>query len=186
SGTSLSGADAGNYTFNTSTTTTANITARVPAGSTTTVTVSNATYDGSAHGGSASWVSDGADAEGAELTVSYVGVNVTVYASSVAPTDAGDYRASASFASDANHTGSSASAAFTIAKANALISVNGYGGTYDGQAHGLTGSAAGVNSESLSGLLNLGATQVNAGHYVVSWAFAGNGNYNSEAGTSSI
>src|SRR5262249_6547499 len=103
SGISISGADAGNYTLqNTSGSTTADITARVPAGSTTTVTVSNATYDGSAHGGSASWVSDRADAEGAELTVSYVGVNGTVYASSVAPTDAGDYRASASFAGDAN------------------------------------------------------------------------------------
>src|SRR5262249_39334834 len=37
-------------------------------GSTTTVTASNATHDGSAHGGTASWASTGADGEGAALT----------------------------------------------------------------------------------------------------------------------
>src|SRR5436190_4375637 len=81
-----------------------------PAGSTTTVVCANApfTYSGSPQGCSASWASTGSDAEGAVLsTITYTGRNGTVYSSTTAPSNAGDYTATATFAGNANHTGSS-------------------------------------------------------------------------------
>src|SRR5207245_1255108 len=43
-----------------------------------------------------------------------------------------------------------------------------------------------VLGEDLSALLNLGAAPRNAGHYDVAWSFAGNDNYNTAGGTSTI
>jgi hypothetical protein len=74
----------------------------------------------------------------------------------------------------------------TVTKATASISITPYSGTYDGQFHGLSGSATGVLGEDLSALLNLGITERNAGHYNVAWSFAGNNNYYSASGTSTI
>jgi hypothetical protein len=88
------------------------------AGSTTTVTWAggtSTTYDGNPHGATASWASTSTDGGGGPLMVTYLGINGTVYASTTtAPTNAGQYQASASYAGDANHTGSSGSANFTI------------------------------------------------------------------------
>src|SRR5207245_242327 len=76
-----------------------------PASSITTVTVANATYDGNPHGGTANVT--GAGGLNQSLTVTYSGRNGTVYtASTTAPTNVGDYTASASFGGDANHDGS--------------------------------------------------------------------------------
>src|SRR5207302_1560537 len=84
-----------------------------PASSTTTVTVSDATYDGSPHGGTAQVT--GAGGLSQALTVSYTGRNGTTYGPSAnAPTNAGDYTASATYAGDANHTGSSDAKDFSI------------------------------------------------------------------------
>ena len=85
------------------------------ADTTTTVLANNAIWNGAPHGGTASWTSVEADAEGGPLTVSYVGRDGTVYASSTtAPTSVGKYTASASFAGDLNHNGSSGSANYEI------------------------------------------------------------------------
>jgi hypothetical protein len=73
-----------------------------------------------------------------------------------------------------------------VIKANATITVTPYPHTYDGQFHGLSGTATGVLGEDLSALLNLGASQRNAGHYDVAWSFAGSDNYNAASGTSTI
>src|SRR5438093_1080887 len=93
-------------------------TARPPATRvtrTTTVTVSDAVYDGTPHGGTANVT--GAGGLSQSLTVTYTGINGTAYAASTtAPTNAGQYSASASYAGDANHEGSSDSKSFTIAK----------------------------------------------------------------------
>ena len=93
------------------------------AGSATTVTLGaefvngSVTYDGSPHGATASWASTRSDGQGAPLVVTYAGSNGTTYAASTtAPTNAGSYQASASFAGDSNHTGSSNFADFTIAR----------------------------------------------------------------------
>jgi hypothetical protein len=92
------------------------------ASSTTTVTVSNAVYDGNPHGGIASVT--GVGGLNQSLTVNYAGRNSTVYGpSTTAPTNAGDYTASASFAGDANHTGSSDSKDYTIAPASSVTTV---------------------------------------------------------------
>src|SRR5262249_16586512 len=141
------------------------------AGSTTTVSAGDTTYDGSEHGATANWASTGTDGEGAPLTVHYMGINGTVYDSDTAPTNPRDYRTTATYAGHTNHTGSSDSDDFTIAKADVTISVTGYDVTYDGTAHTATGSATGVNSEDLSDLLTLsGTTHTNAGAYADSWS----------------
>ena len=75
---------------------------------------------------------------------------------------------------------------FTIARADATIKVDGYTGTYDGNAHGATGSATGVGGADLSGLLNLGASFTNAPGGTANWSFAGNTNYNSANGSVAI
>ena len=56
--------------------------------------------------------------------------------------------------------------------------------TYDGNPHTATGTATGVNGESLSSLLDLsGTTHTSAGDYAAdAWTFAGNGNYNAASG----
>ena len=84
------------------------------AGSTTTVTAGSAIFDGLPHGGAATVT--GAGALNQSVTpVYYVGRNTTVYPSSTtAPTTAGDYTASATFAGDSNHNSSSGSKDFSI------------------------------------------------------------------------
>lgn len=92
-------------------------------GSGTVVTVGDATYDGSAHGGTAQVT--GVGGLNQSLTVSYTGRNTTVYGpSTVAPSNAGEYTASASFPGDGNHQGSSDSKNFTIFQAGSLTMVN--------------------------------------------------------------
>ena len=100
------------------------------APSTTTVTVANATYNGNPHGGTANVT--GAGGLNQSLTVSYSGRNGTVYGpSTTAPTNAGDYTASASYGGDTNHTGSSDSKDYSIAKAPVTATAGGGSATYD-------------------------------------------------------
>jgi uncharacterized repeat protein (TIGR01451 family) len=90
------------------------------ADTTTTVTVSNATYDGNPHGGTASVT--GPAGLNQSLTVTYTGRNSTVYGpSTTPPTNAGDYTASASYAGDSNYNASSDSKDYSIAKAASVI-----------------------------------------------------------------
>ena len=101
-------------------------------------------------------------------------------------TNAGTATASYNYAGDDNHTASGDSKNFVIKKADATITVNGYTGVYDGNAHGATGSATGINSEDLSGLLNLGSSFTDVPGGTANWAFAGNGNYNAATGTADV
>jgi hypothetical protein len=79
------------------------------------VTVSGATYDANPHGGTAKVT--GVAGLDQSLTVSYTGVNGTVYpTSTTAPTAAGDYTASAIYVTTNNYQGSSDTKPFTIAK----------------------------------------------------------------------
>jgi hypothetical protein len=85
------------------------------------------TYDANQHSATAIWASAGTDGEGGALPVTYVGINGTVYGSSTtAPTNAGQYAASASFTGDTNHTGNSSVADFTINPAAEKIAGNVY------------------------------------------------------------
>jgi len=93
------------------------------ASSTTSVTVGDATYDGNAHGGTASVSGIGGLSQ--TLAVTYTGRNSTLYGPSNAPpANAGEYRASASYAGDTNHATSSDAKDFTIVKAASLTTVS--------------------------------------------------------------
>jgi hypothetical protein len=136
-------------------------------------------YDGSPHGATASWGSTGTDAQGGPLTVSYVGINGTSYASSTtAPTNPGSYMASASFAGDANHTGSSNSQTFTIGSAVGVgLSLRGDVYLLDQTASGaltVSGNAAlnvdgtlQVDSSSASAVILSGKASINAGQFLI-------------------
>jgi uncharacterized repeat protein (TIGR01451 family) len=142
-----------------------------------TVTLSNLsyTYDGTAKSATAS-----TNPGGLNVNITY---NVASAVSSN-PTDAGSYTVTATI-DDPNYAGT-ASGTLVIAKASATVNVTGYTGTYDGNAHGATGSASGVQSEDLSGLLDLGASYTNAPGGTANWTFAGNNNYNSANGSVQI
>ncbi len=116
-------------------------------------------------------------AGGLELTPS------AVYAKNV---NSGTATASYSYAESANYLASTDSKTFNIGKANATIAVSGKTVTYDGNAHGATGTATGVNNEDLSSLLNFGASFTNVPGGTASWTFAGNNNYNIANGTAVI
>ena len=139
-------------------------------GSTTTVSCATPfTYNGSPHSCDASWLSNGADLEGGPLTVHYEGRNGTTYPSSTtAPTNAGDYTASASYAGDTNHSSSQDSEDYSIGKATADCStITGYTVDYDGAFHTASGDCTGVGgpSDVLAGLDKTATKHKDAGVY---------------------
>jgi len=156
-------------------------------GSVTTVTVANAIYDGNPHGGSA--VVTGAGGLNQTLTVTYTGRNTTVYGPSVTPpTNAGDYTASASFAGDADHTGSTDAKDFSIARNSSATTVTVANAIYDGNPHGGTANvtgAGGLNQSLVVSYTGRNSTvygptttpPTNAGDYTASANFAGDGNH---------
>jgi len=147
------------------------------AASTTDVTASDALYDGNPHGASASVIGDGGLNQ--SLTVTYVGISPTVYGpSTTTPTNAGAYSASAFYAGDANHTGSSDSETFEILKANSTTTVNCPSSVvYNGSAQtpcSASVTGAGGLSETLSVAY---ANNTNAGTASASAAYAGDANH---------
>ena len=99
------------------------------------------------------------------------------------PINAGNYTVTATYAGDANHTGSSASANFTVNQATATVVYSGYtGGTYDGNRHTQTVTVTGVGSDGT--LYTTSLSETNAGVYSQAWSFS-NANYNpvDESGT---
>ncbi|WP_439882832.1 YDG domain-containing protein [Pontibacter sp. MBLB2868] len=156
------------------------------AKTTTTLTVSDATYSGNSHGGDAQVIGDGGLNEA--VTIYYEGVAPTAYQPSVtAPTNAGTYKATANYAESANHEASSDSKTFAIGKADAIINVSAYDVVYNGKEHSATFTALGVENSpaDLSSLMDVSGTMhTNAGTYAAdAWIFAGNGNYNASSGT---
>jgi hypothetical protein len=75
---------------------------------------------------------------------------------------------------------------FNVNKAEAVVTVNGYTGVYDGAAHGATGTATGAKGEDLTSLLNLGASYTNVPGGTAHWTFAGDANHNPSAGDAQI
>ncbi|MRS03517.1 hypothetical protein EG832_09910, partial [bacterium] len=68
-------------------------------------------------------------------------------------------------------------ATFTIEKAKANIQAVGFSGIYDGQEHGVSGTATGVKGEDLGALLKIGPTFIDVPGGNSSLIFAGNKNY---------
>ncbi|MCU1286862.1 MAG: hypothetical protein JWO13_3212 [Acidobacteriales bacterium] len=132
------------------------------------------TYDGHAHGaaGSAAGVSNEDLSSLLNLGASF--------------TDVPGGTAHWTFAGNTNYPPASGDAAITITQALANIAVSGYSGTYDGHAHGATGSATGVSGENLSSLLNFGSTFTTVPGGTAHWTFAGNTNYPAASGDAAI
>src|SRR5204862_471509 len=127
------------------------------ANATVVVTPYTVTYDGSPH--TATYTIAGVNGE-AGATVGSVTLNTT-------HTNAGTYSTDTwSFTGAANYNNiASTTITDTINKAAATVVVTPYTVTYDGLSHTATGTATGVNSESLSGLVLTGTTHTNAGDY---------------------
>jgi hypothetical protein len=85
-----------------------------------------------------------------------------------------------------NYNNGAGDVAITITKANATFDVQGYSGAYDGAAHGATGTAKGVLTETLAGL-DLGMSYTNVPGGTAHWVFTDvTGNYNNGAGDVAI
>ena len=152
-----------------------------------TITGDTFTYNGTAQGPTAV-VTDPDDnpIEGAEVTFLYMGTTSMGerYMSATAPTNAGSYTVIATYAGDATHDCAAAVARFTIAKADASITVNDATVTYNGAAQGLTATATiadGTIDVSDQLVMRYGgkdAAPTDAGTYKTFAIFPGNGNIN--------
>ena len=146
------------------------------ASATVNVTPYSVTFDGNPHTATGS-----ATGVGGENLSGLLDLSGTTH------TNAGTYAADAwTFAGDSNYNASTGTVSDSIGKADATVNVTGYTGTYDGDAHGASGTAKGVQNEDLGSLLNLGATFTNVPGGTANWSFAGNGNYNSDSGTAAV
>ena len=179
--------DAGHYTANW--TFAGNDTYR-PANGTSTIDISQATptvvvnpaavvYDGNPHG----TTGEAYGVNGVDLGPVVITYNTT---GGGAPVDAGNYIATGTFAGNQDYFSASGTSTVDISRATAFINIDSYSGPYDGNPHGISGTARGALHEDLTNLLTFGETYVDGGHYVANWIFAGNNNYQPANGTSTI
>lgn len=131
------------------------------------------TYDGASHGATGSATGVG----GANLSTSLnLGATYTNVPGGIAHW---------TFSGGTNYNDQSGDIVIVIYKADATVSVSGYTGVYDGNAHGASGTATGVVGEILSGL-NLGATFTDVPGGTAHWTFSGGTNYNDQSGDAPI
>ena len=131
------------------------------------------TYDGKAKSASATT----SNPSGLSVDITYNGL-------STAPSNTGDYDVVATV-NEANYRGS-ANGTLKIDKADAVINVGGFDGTYDGDAHGASGTATGVDGANLSSLLALGDPFTNVPGGTANWTFAGDDNHKAASGSVAI
>jgi len=74
----------------------------------------------------------------------------------------------------------------TLQKADAVVTVTGVTVTYNGEEHGASGTATGVNDADLSAQLDLGAKFINVPGGTANWTFNGGNNYITETGSVQI
>jgi hypothetical protein len=182
SGISITGTDAGNYTFNTTASTTANIAQLDVTGS---FTAADKTYDGTTAATVLTTTVNGAigsddvDLAYADATFDTAaagdGKTVTLNSVTLTGAHAGNYHLTSVNTTTAN-----------ISKADPTCAITGYTGTYDGDAHGASGTCTGVADEPLAGL-DLGASFSDVPGGTASWTFTDEtGNYNDDLGTAAI
>src|ERR1035437_3498516 len=156
-------------TVTSATSSTATLVTALPVATTTTVTVSDAIYDGIPHGGTA--VVTGAGGFTQTLTVIYTGVAPTVYGpTSTAPTNAGTYSVTASFAGNDNYNSSSCTASITIGKMVVGVTADAktkiYGQLDKDLTYQITSGSL-LNGDTFSGSLTRDAGE-NVGPYAIS------------------
>jgi hypothetical protein len=78
------------------------------------------------------------------------GLSQSVTVSYTANTNVGTASASATYAGDANHTGSTKSTTFAIAPATLTVTAGSYSGVYDGSAHALSACVVSANPDGLT------------------------------------
>ena len=136
-------------------------------------------YDGNPHG--ATGTAKGVESTPADLT-SLLSFGATF-------TNVPGGTAHWTFAGNTNYKSTGSDVSITISKADAVISVSGFAGKYDGNTHGASGTATGVKGEDLSSLFNLGSTFTSVPGGTAHWTFNAtyaNGNYNSASGDAAI
>jgi hypothetical protein len=141
------------------------------------------TYNGNPQAGHGQAI--GGASESLPVTLSYQGISGTTYGpSATPPTNVGVYLVTAHTVGDANNNAEdSLPNALRINKATATIVVTGYCVPFDGSAHTAAGTATGVLSESLAGLVLTGTTHTTGGTYLGdAWTFT-NANYSDASGT---
>jgi hypothetical protein len=132
-------------------------------------------YDGTAHGASGSCTGVGLDV----LTGLNLGSSFTDVPGGIA---------NWTFTGGTNYNNDSGTAAIDISKATATCAIVGFTGTYDGAAHGASGTCTGVGGalDVLTGL-NLGSSFTDVPGGIANWAFTDStGNYNDNSGTAAI
>ncbi len=134
-------------------------------------------YDGNPH--TASVIATGVNGEDLSANISLSGTTHT---------GAGNYPADPWTFNDpsGNYNLDSGTVADSIGKADAVISVSGYNGVYDGNPHGATGTAVGVKGESLDFNLNFGSNFTDVPGGTADWTFTGGSNYNDQSGQAAI
>ena len=140
------------------------------------------TYNGTAHAATI-LVNGGSTLEGvAPIAYGYYhdAGSRLIWMGDKVPTNAGDYLVDAWFPGSTDYSSWDTFARFTIAPAIATVNVTGWNGVYDGQLHGASGNATGVNGESL--YLHLGASFTAAPGGNAHWYLAGYDNYTVQYG----
>jgi hypothetical protein len=135
-------------------------------------------YDTNPHGatGSCTGVDAGGSAAGSTLDLGATFTNV--------PGGTANW----SFTGGSNYNDQNGSVAIVINKADAVCTINGYTGIYDGNPHGASGSCTGVDTggAAAGSTLDLGATFTNVPGGTANWSFTGGTNYNNQNGSVAI
>jgi len=157
------------------------------ATATVSVTGGTLTYDGSPHAGSgfAYGVGGVSDVQTPAVTLSYIGIGATTYGpSATAPTNAGTYQVTASFAGNANYKPASNLAPITINMANQTITLTGvpsspnFGqGPFSLSAGATSGLAVALSATGNCSLSANSLSLTGVGTCTVTATQGGNGNY---------
>ncbi|MEI7922758.1 MAG: Ig-like domain repeat protein [Planctomycetota bacterium] len=106
-----------------------------------------------------------------------------------APVHGGTYTVTASFAGNSNYAAASTTATITITRVAPTIVVQPATATYDGTAHGTSGTVYGLGG-ALIGSATMsytgGTTPVHAGSYTATAGFAGNDDYSPATATATV
>ncbi len=162
------------------------------AAPTVSVTAANDTYNGSAFNGSpVTTVNGTVTNSGITYTYTALGSNTVI----PAPTDAGTYTVTASYAGSTDYTAGSASANFTIAQATPTVSVTDSNATYNGSAFNgspvTTVNGTVTNSGITYTYTELGSNTVipaptDAGTYTVTATYPGSTDYTARSASANF